>query len=768
MKAIYTIIFLCILACSSFAQGREEFNGPFRSWADIKKRFGAHGDGRSDDTRALQEALDNIGNVPNAANDMGKNIYSVIYLPAGTYCISSTLVLRGKIGVSIIGEDPARTTIKWIGGDKDTLLWTNGSAYFKVARITWDANKRKDMEGIGIHWKDKWLDSKSRSYATLNIEISDNYFIGGFAKGIGGGTYGGSNGTGANDSEITIRRCIFRDCTLAGVSIEGFNALDYWVWDCQFWHCRVGVSCANGGYHVYRSLFSGSTYSDLNNKNGYYLSVRGCFSDHSQSFSVDEGSSSNPFKRIFQDNTVVGSGTGGMVYYHTGHISLWGNKFAKSPDTANKLNLNVRAWSGYMAEIMSLHNIYGPKAPLRIGSNPQKIYTYQDQLATAFKADVQAFMNTMDKKPAFVARTVLEVPAGANSETIQSVLDQAARLKGKRPVVHFAAGNYLITKTLQVPSGSDMQLTGDGLLYASVIRSETPKAFGQSPLLLVKGPSYIAIRDLQLGSEADKDQTAALVFENVDQPQAQAHLDQIYSSRSDTSLIVKGMNYLYVQKDNSFFTYGNYIEGGPLLAGGKGTARVACFGGQFSGLSVQKNASFIAKDCWYEGGGRVPLNLSGSGNVTIDGTMLAPPNADSTATVKIGKFAGKVSLLNMYCQGSVDCQPDNPNLSVLLWNIHFYYKMDPLAFLKARGSFKAAGLGLNVQCFRANDPACQNISWVEDKWQNVPDINPYLDDLTAQTRESRPLLYKELPSGVSNVLITRVSFGTLKRSIEFK
>lgn len=769
-NAYLLLSFLCWLCIGSAlrAQNREEFNGPFKSWANVKTRFGATGNGKTDDTKALQAALDDVGNDPAAANDMGKNIYSVVYLPAGTYCISATLVLRGKLGASIVGEDPDRTIIKWIGPDKDTLLWANGSSYFKISRLTWDANKRKDIQAIGIHWKNKWNDAKSSSHAPLNIELSDNYFIGGFSEGIGGGTFPGPNGTGNNDSEIAIKRCIFRDCAQAGIKIEGFNALDYWIWDCQFYNCRTGVNCSYGGYHVYRSLFSHSVVSDVSNNNGYYTSVRGCYSDHSYGFSMDQGSSSNPFKRIFQDNTIVAPGRLAVEYYHTGKLTLWGNKFARSSDTAIRININVKSWNTYTSEALSLHNTYSDKQSLTISSNPNKIYAYGDQYLPNVTGDVRAFMNTLDRKPPLVARKVFEVPPGANADVIQSLLNEAARFKGQRPVVHFSSGNYLIARTLQIPAGTDMQLIGDGLLYASVIRAGNPAAFGQLPLLRVTGPSYISIRDLQLGSESDKGQYEAISFEDVDQPYSQAHLDQVYSSHSDTSLLVMGLNYLYVEKNNSFFTTGNYIVGGNLQDHRFPVARVACFGGQFAYLTVLKNASFLAKDCWWEGVQGAALTLNGTGTVSIDGAMIAPAKSDSQSVVRINKFAGKISLMNMYLQGGVDCNPDNPGLDLLLWNILFYHKMDPLAFLKRDVSFRAAGLGLNAQCFRSGDPACKNIITVEDQWKNIKDINPFLDNLTLQSRESRPVPYTNLSQGTSNIYITRISLGATKRGIEFK
>src|SRR5580692_5191722 len=263
------------------ARGREEFNGPFAGWADVKKQFGAKGNGIDDDTKAIQSALDSL-TVPQMNFNRGAGAYMVVYLPAGTYCISSTLQLKGKIGVSIIGEDPSKTVIRWIGKDSGNIFLANGSAYYRISRFTWDANGRKGVEAIGIHWINKWNDGKTRSFASLNIEVSDNIFVGGFRSGISGGTPAGP-GTGANDSEVSIRRCVFSQCTGPGIDIYGFNAIDYWIWDCNFLDCWIGVNCSRGIYHLYRSFFSGSKASDLINDNGYYLSVRGCYFENGHS-----------------------------------------------------------------------------------------------------------------------------------------------------------------------------------------------------------------------------------------------------------------------------------------------------------------------------------------------------------------------------------------------------------------------------------------------------------------------------------------------------
>jgi len=743
------------------AQPGEEFNGPFASWADVKQRFGAKGNGRDDDTRALQRALDEIG--PNLKGAPSKATFMVLYLPAGTYCISSTLVLRGKIAVGIIGEDPERTTLKWTGKDNDTMLWANGSAYYKISRIGWDPGGRKGIEALGIHWRNMWRDAGSQSFASLNIEVSDNIFHSGLLYGISGGTTS-ADGTSANDSELSIRRCIFRNCTF-GIGIKGHNALDYWIWDCRFLQCAMGVSCTMGNYHIYRCYFSRSLVSDVHNNNGYYNSIRGSYSIYSNDLSSDEGGSSNPFKRIFQDNQVIAPRQVAIRHNHLGRITLLGNTFTAATNAAEKFSVYNRSWFPCMYEALSLNNVYPAADAVRLDVNERRLYTAGDKVDPRVSYDTMAFLKTLDPMPALVRRPVLEVPENADAGVIQGILNRAAAMKGQRPVVHFGPGSYTVDRTLKIAAGADMQLTGDGWLYGTVIQQKDTMTFRRAPLLQVEGPSYITIRDMQWGSAWMPHQYAAVVFLNTDQPAAEVHIDQVYSPGSDTSLFVRGMNNLYVQKDNSFFSTGNYIDGGSRA--GKGTARVSCFGGQFVGVAVRHQARFTAKDCWWEGDTRIPLDLSGEGAITIDGGMIAPARADSQTTIRINKFDGTINLMNMYLQGGISPAPDNPRLRLLVWNIHSYYKMGVLDFLRGGASYKAAFLGLTAQCFRPQDPACRAIICIGDRLVNVAQAEPFLEEQTRQTREARPVRYRQLSPGVSNVYLSRVSLGKAGRGLVF-
>ena len=769
-------LFLCVsimvstlLPVLSWSQQGEEFSGELKSWANVKKRFGAVGDGKKDDTKALQAALDNL-TVPPKDFNTGNGGYTTIYLPAGNYRISATLLLRGKIGINIIGEDPYKTTITWEGNAGQTMLWANGSAYFKISRLTWNANNKQSITGIGLKWRNKWNENASQSYASLNIEISDCSFVGKFLYGIDGGTYGGEGGTGtgANDSEVTIQRCYFTDCSKAGINITGFNALDYWIWDCRFTRCNVGVSNAHGNYHAYRCFFEESTQADVLNDNGYYTSVRGCVSLNSRRFSEDLGASCNPFKRIFQGNLVKSRQGNDIHFPHIGKPVFLDNVFYNPYNTGNENVLFYKTWCPGIYEVLSVGNKYPLAQPFQITSSPKRIFSIDD--LNSYKGELtglkQQFLKSQDPWPPKVSRVIFEIPQNASFEKIQVLINQASALKGGRSIVHFGLGKYTLNKQLVIPAGSDIQLIGDGLIYSSVLKKSADFP-ANTALLKVNGPTDIVIRDLQIGEhDGTVNDIHAIEFTNVDQPGSTAFIDQLYSSAS-TSVELNGLDYLYVQKTNSFFSAGNRVYGGKLVQQGKGTAGLYAYGGQFADLTVRGNGRFVAKDCWWEGQNRTPLNITGSGSITLDGIMIAPIGADSTSVISINKFDGKISILNAYVQGGVSVTPDNPGLNLLLWNIHFYHAMNPTRFIANRSNFKGAFLGLSTQCFQSGVADCGQILSKEDKVLKVTNENAFLLDMVAQDRAAIPIRYKGKSAGKSTILLSRVSIGNSNTAVKF-
>ena len=182
-----------------------EVLAPLSSWADAKKDFGAKGDGVADDTVALQKALDALGH-PGQAN--------ILYLPVGTYRITSTLhwngTFRGPTGTTLIGEAPGSTSIVWDGPKGGTMLVQNGGIFFRYARLTWDGQSKAGI-GVAQMWN-----MHSDTVFGGNTEHEDEVF-----EDMGIGIMAGRLGKdyGNLDSEGVIRRVTFlRDTTTLNAS----------------------------------------------------------------------------------------------------------------------------------------------------------------------------------------------------------------------------------------------------------------------------------------------------------------------------------------------------------------------------------------------------------------------------------------------------------------------------------------------------------------------------------------------------------------------
>lgn len=78
---------------------------------DAKRDFGAKGDGTTDDTAALQKAID-------AAREKGKG--AIVYLPRGFYVVTSPLKVTGADYT--IGGTGFRSSLKWQGAEGGTII----------------------------------------------------------------------------------------------------------------------------------------------------------------------------------------------------------------------------------------------------------------------------------------------------------------------------------------------------------------------------------------------------------------------------------------------------------------------------------------------------------------------------------------------------------------------------------------------------------------------------------------------------------------------
>ena len=129
-------------------------------------------------------------------------------------------------------------------------------------------------------------------------------------------------------------------------------------------------------------------------------------------------------------------------------------------DTSVHAFIETGTWAYGNVEVLSVDNHYGNKTAVKFVSSPKKtmLYSMGDVYGSLLKSTgASVFINTQDKMPAKINRTIITVAAGASSKQIQELLDQAVKLKGSRPIVYFPLGKYILDEPLVVAAGADLQ-----------------------------------------------------------------------------------------------------------------------------------------------------------------------------------------------------------------------------------------------------------------------------------------------------------------------
>ena len=652
-KSIHIILLLLFTGfiSISFSQGHpavdDEFVGPFTSWINVKTQYGAVGDGITDETAALQAAFNAIGNSNSTA--------SVVYLPAGTYRITGTLTISYKMNLSIIGADPATTKIIWAGVSSGTMLNINGVAYSRFNRITFDG------AGTASIAVDQSWDGASGYFDTGN-EYADDEF-----KNTGIGIRGGHLGHGF--AETAIMRCKFTSNTTAGITLGNFNALDVWVWNSIFENCAVGITNNNttgsaGNFKVYNSIFRNSTTSDIIIGNTGEFAFRDNTSTNSQMF-LKTTFKPYPAHITLQSNVIIDPVANKAIdIQDEGPVILLDNIIRSRAGGTAPVVSHTPFPSG---DFFSMGNTF--TVANAIQSNARNII-YDKAVVTASSLNTLAEPTLPGTQPN-LSRTVFEVPPGADASAIQALINQAALLAGTRPVVHLPYGTYNISSTINIPSGSDMQIVGDGHgdLYPTWLWW-TGSSGGS--VINIAGPSKITLRDFSINAN---NLVTAITMSNIDQTNSRIFMHELEANINTTGLFVNGLDNTLVLAYNSRFsqTTGKAINivGGPLAASGNPQqGRTIMYGGLEweNALSheVTNAGNLFIRDVWYESGNNGPyLNLPGTGTFTAEGSSVASPRATVVPQVTISGLSGNATFVNNYFQDRIAITGNGSSTKVL-------------------------------------------------------------------------------------------------------
>ncbi|MEI6518606.1 MAG: glycosyl hydrolase family 28-related protein [bacterium] len=682
MKFTFIAILLSLLAIFSitgFAAKNsallpsEEFNGPFASWKNLKTDFKAVGDGVADDTAAFKAGLESL-----AEHGKGKpGAPYVLYLPAGIYRITAPLVWRNRIDVALLGEDPAKTIVRYDGPVGEAILTLHGVSYSKFGRITWDG-QGKARAAVAHQWNPE--DKENGGPPGTYMEHADEVFQD-VGRGIIGGAvvaHLGADGKITNynhgmDAETLVKRCKFIRCSEAGLSIESFNALDWWVWDSEFIDCNVGATnCATGEYggghfHLYRNVFRGSKVADIRTGHCSYFGIRFNTSIGSRRFLETirpEGYGKDNYWGKWQPEDTYGAvhslqgnrilnpldSTPIFVNQH-GPLLLLDNTFVVKPAGDKPVVQVTPPTDG--AQCISIGNRFFGASRIEVKGD---LTVQDDETFDYAKADL-----TAPYLPPTAPRTerhVFDLKVGATGVEIQAAIDEAVKLVGQQPVVHLPAGRYPVAATLNIPAGSDLQLIGDGQQTTLVW-----EGVNEGTMLHIAGPARATLRDFRIaGIWNSKGQILGrgIVAENLDQRNGQILLDQACACDcTRLGMLFDGLTQTRVEAQGGG-PGGNTGPGLTVIGGGdKTTAWMGFFGGSGSNNQqthvVKHGGKLVVWDTWYETAVSTKdaepryIHLTDRGNLTFfNGTIATLPGKEARrdlASVDLDGFVGRFTLI---------------------------------------------------------------------------------------------------------------------------
>lgn len=706
---------------------RDEFVGPIDSWSNVKTLYNATGNGIADDTNALQQALNKLGS---------DNHSKVLYLPAGTYRITQTLTITSHINVSVLGEDPSNTTIKWDGPQDGKMLYLNGVRYSRFGRLTLDGSG-KALIAVDQSW-----DGKTPNFDTGN-EYVDQVF-----KDVGYGIQAGNLGHGA--AESVVLRCQFLRNSKAGIITKNFNALDWFIWYSTFKDCTVGVTNdpGAGNFHVFESLFLNSTEADVQIKNAQYFSIRNNFSLNSKAFFVAKFVGQNGALTTIQGNTIIDSLDNAAIRMENlGPVLLIDNAIRSRQGVTDPV---VKYSTFAPVDLVSVGNKFTASNTIEVNG---RSIALDDQVV---KRDViNANTPTMPGTLPNLKRKVFAVPVGASAVVIQQAIDAANKQGGQRPVVYLPSGNYPIERTLVIPSGSDVQLVGDG--YGT---SLSWVGTGAGPVLRLTGPTHATLSHFSVNGASKSN---GIVVEKADQPGARVSMEQSFLELAEQyNLLVDGLDHTHIDLHDFYHSDSKgtsvKVVGGPSAANGTSLGgRTNIFGGASSNsnlsYAVTNNGRLMARDIWYESSNLPGFALlTGKGTFTFHGAKIATQSGKTTPAVEINNFAGKATFLAGIIDDRIVVKGDVIGTKVLALGMQgsgdYLVNNSPSAQVALLNSRKYADGSYSVP--NQGNPA----AIVEETTTRAN----FIRDMLAQTRNQQP---KQLTS-ISDKKITDVRFYRVK------
>jgi hypothetical protein len=417
---------------------------PRSDWLNVKTGVtpAAVGDGVADDTAALQAALNRLTiNGPTASNP------KIIYLPAGTYRITQTLIWPASVGCSLIGHG-RNTIIRWDGPDNQDMLRTQGAARADFIGLTWDGVDRgKGVTGFR-HNANSRFESANRHQHNAFLNLANGLV----------GNYGSPGGGTQATSEMVIDNCLFSNCGTGIKFRDSWNYYNETITRSEFRDCGIGVAWGAGYGYVRFCHFENSTITDI--LGAERCSVRFCTSTGSAMF---YRSDTQQISAVLQNNvvsnyTATSAVTAGFASF------IFDNVFLNPPGSTAPIWFYGHATYDTRVEAIVSNNQSPSTAQVYTGKIGYHEVPPGRHPALPLQA-TDSFLQTTVTMPARIFDAKVDFGARANGSfddtaAVQATIN-AAKAAGNGALAYFPGGKYRITSPILV-DGQNYTIAGIG------------------------------------------------------------------------------------------------------------------------------------------------------------------------------------------------------------------------------------------------------------------------------------------------------------------
>jgi hypothetical protein len=738
------LLFLAIPALAARMHGgndhvavsTQEFAGPYASWTNVKTTCGAVGDGTTDDSSAIQTCLNGLSST-----------WTTVYFPAGTYKVTTPLTMSAKLYISLIGADPATTTILWAGASGAHMLTLNGVAYSRLDRLTFNGG------GIANDAIDQSWDGTTGNFDTGN-EYADDVFENLTNAGIACGwlRFG--------CAETAMLRDKFLNITgFSAITLGNANALDMWVWYSSFVNDATGVTnqFEGGNFQVVDSSFQGSTVADLTIENTGLFTLRGNYSIGSNQFLGPSEGTDNSANITIQGNTILDTTASQSINVgNLGPVVLIDNTVRSlSPATAPIVQVTGPAAS----DLFSMGNTFTVASPTFSSGH---YHSVQDQVVS--RGSITPSPPVQPGTPQNLGRTVYE--ATTTGQIISGIASAAGTCNNA--VVHIQPGTYNVSSTIVVPANCPIQIIGDG---GYSLLNWTGGSGG--PLMQLTGPSKVTLSDFRMeGSGAAAD---GVDVTNADQANSRVFMEQLLLTLSGPNLYVDHLDYTNVELHDfqhsgtspvatSINVVGGPSAGGGSWLGGATSIFLGASSGNYISYGVSNGAHVAVDGVWHDGGGTPTphevASITGNSTFTYAGSPLYLPSGP-TASIALNNFGGTAALINLLTQEPVNITGNGTGGQVLGLGL---VGMPPSFFNDTTSPADTTeflnGLVVCTGTFPPDTSPCPNPNTGEGAVEiaEAPSSpsTPFLTATLSQLRSTQPTVPAALPGGVTDARLYRV------------